>query len=256
MKKLSDANPSDFSMLLDATHKLSGFDAVEKVAQAFIDIVYEHFQKSLLLLRLFSSLPYSALPTQDQQLVNKKANDSGTMHLLKDRTPILTLLATRGQKPDWNERDKSQGFRCIPLVSRKYGASLSMLSMQFKSMNFDFSQFDDWNALIVKRGRADQYSGILYVREAGTDKDDQNRMVVPRQEFVADYGVKTALGFGGGYTSHPTIIILFAFTNEILSRPAAEPFTQLLEAYRSVSGKLIENGRIFAQPVTAISRHD
>ncbi len=99
MKKLSDANPSDFSMLLDATHKLSGFDAVEKVAQAFIDIVYEHFQKSLLLLRLFSSLPYSALPTQDQQLVNKKANDSGTMHLLKDRTPILTLLATRGKNP-------------------------------------------------------------------------------------------------------------------------------------------------------------
>lgn len=77
MKKMSEATPSDFALLSDSTKKLSGFDSVEELAQAFVDIVFERFQDSLVLLRLFSSLPYSALPSQDQKLVDKKAMDSG-----------------------------------------------------------------------------------------------------------------------------------------------------------------------------------
>jgi len=109
MKKLSAAHPSDFALLSDSTKKLSGFDSVEGLAQAFVDIIFERFQDSLVLLRLFSSLPYSALHPQDQQLVDKKANDSGTRHLYKDSTPVLTLLGTRGHQTDWNQRSKSQG---------------------------------------------------------------------------------------------------------------------------------------------------
>jgi hypothetical protein len=192
------------------------------------------------------------LSAQDRQLVDKKGDISGIAHLFRDSTPVLTLLGTRGRNADWNERDKSQGFRCIPLLSSKYVTSLSMLSMQFKNMNFDFSQFDDWDTSIVEKGRAGEYSGMLYVNDAVIDKDDQNRMIVPRQEFVTEYGVKTVLGFGAGYSNHPTIVTLFAFTNEILTKSVAEPFAQLLEAYTSVSKELIQNGRIFSTPLKAL----
>lgn len=160
MKKLSDANPVDFEILLNSVKKIKELNTAEEVAQAFIDLIYEYFQESLVLLRLFSSVPYSALSAQDKQLVDKKATDTATAHLYKDATPILTLLGTRGQKSEWNERNKSQGFRCIPLVSGAYVASLSMLAMQFRKMTLDFELFDAWDKTVVAKGRADQYSGI------------------------------------------------------------------------------------------------
>ncbi len=246
MKKISDANHSDFEILQNSVKKIKKLDTAEKLAQEFIDVIYEYFQESLVLLRLFSSVPYSALPAQDKQLVDKKANDSGTAHLYNDGTPVLTLLGTRGQKSDWNVRPKSQGFRCIPLVSSGYVASLSMLSMQFRKMKFDFGLFDTWDKTIVAKGRADGYSGMLYIKDAGIEKDEQGRMIVPRQEFVAENNIKTVLGFGSGYSNHPTIAALFAFTNETLSESTVKPFASLLETYISTSKELVRNGRIFS----------
>ena len=124
MKKMSGANASDFEILFNSVKRIKVLDTAEELAQAFIEVIYEYFQESLVLLRLFSSVPYGALPAQDRQLVDKKAKDSGSAHLYNEGTPVLTLLGTRGEKADWNERHKSQGFRCIPLVSSEYVASL------------------------------------------------------------------------------------------------------------------------------------
>ena len=245
MKKMSDSVPDDFEILLNSVNRMKGYNTAADLAQAFVDIIYDYFQDSLLLLRLFSSVPYAALPMEDKQLVDKKANDSGTAHLCNERTPILTLLGTRGQMSDWNERHKSQGFRCIPLVSSAYVASLSMLSMQFKKMEFDFGLFDTWYTTIVAEGRTDEYSGMLYVNHAGTDKDERGRMIVPHQAFVAENNIKTVVGFGGGYPNHPTLVTLFAFTDEILSESMMKPFASLLEVYLSISKELVGNGRIF-----------
>ena len=245
MKKLSGAGLTDFEILRDSTKKISGFHTAEGIAQAFIDVVYEHFGKSLVLLRLFSSIPYSALLSQDKQLVDKKAAGSGIKHLLKDWTPVLTLLGTRGKRTEWNERRKSQGFRCIPLVSSDYVASLSMLAMQFRSMQFDLKLLDKWDEVVAVNGHADEYTGMLYVNSAAIDRDEQGRMVVPRQEFVEENYVKTVLGFGTGYPNYPAIVTLFAFTNEILNKTAMEPFASILETYLAITKDLIGNDRIF-----------
>ena len=242
MKRMSEANSDDFDLLLATIGTLDGFDTVQDLAQAFVTICHEHFHKSLVLLRLFSTVPFSALSAEDRQLVEKKMEAAATAHLLRESTPVLTLLGTRGRDADWNERNRSKGFRCIPLVSSAYVASLSMLSMQFKSMSFDLERLDDWDTSVIENGRADMYSGMLYVHEAGVDRDDQNRLVVPRQEFVTEHGVKTSLGFGSGYASYPAIVILFAFTDEVLTRATVEPFAQLLDAYISISEAFVKTG--------------
>lgn len=246
MKKLSTANHADVASLSDSIKKLHGFNAAEGAAQAFINTVYDYFEQSFVLLRLFSSIPYSALSSTDRQLVDKKANDSETKNLLKGTTPILTLLGTRGHKPDWNVREMSKGFRCIPLTSSAYVASLSMLSMQFRQMQFDFTSFDTWDTAITAKGRADHFTGMLYVKHAALDKDEQGRMIVPRQDFVAENEVKTVLGFGSGYPHHPTIVTLFAFTNETLEQSSMKSLSSLLEDYVSISEYLISADRIFS----------
>ncbi len=198
------------------------------------------------MLRLFSTVPYSALSDQDRQLVDKKANDSGTSHLIGDTTPVLTLLGTRGQRAEWNQRSKSRGFRCIPLVSSGYVSSLAMLSMQFKAMNFDLSSLDRLGSTNAADDHAHEYTGMLYVKHAALDRDEQGRMIVPHQDFVAENNVKTTLGFGTSYSDPPTIVTLFAFTNEILNKTEMEPFSSLLQCYLSASREFLDTRRIFS----------
>jgi len=76
-------------------------------------------------------------------------------------------------------------------------------------------------------------------------KDSQERMIVPKQEFVTANGLKTTLGFGSGYASHPTLVTLFAFTNETVERSAVKPITNLLEAFTSSTESLVGKGRFF-----------
>ncbi len=249
-KKLCTAKAKDFELLLDSTRNLGRFQSAQRSAQELIDIIYGHFQESLVLLRLFISVPFSALPPQDQELVEKKAIDSGTMHSLKKTTPVLTLLGTRGGISAWDERSKSQGFRCIPLTSTSYVASLSMLSMQLRKMNVDLTIFDRWDSTIGAQGHADEYTGMLYINDAASDRDDQGRMVVPRQDFVSANNVKSVFGFGAGYSGYPAIGTLFAFTNESLKREEMEPFAHILKTYLSISEKSVKDGRIFERPIT------
>jgi hypothetical protein len=245
MKRLSVATAGDFAMLLADVQGLRRFDSAEETAQAFVGILYEYFRESLILLRLFTTVRYAGLGELDRQFVDRRATDTGTANLITGNTPVFTLLGTRGRNPDWNERRKSQHFRCIPLASTAYVASLPMLSMQFKSVGFDLGRIDDWDAAVAAEGRADEYSGMLYIRDAGVEKDEQGRMIVPKQDFVAANNVRTVLGFGSGYATHPTLVTLFAFTNETIERSEAEPLASLLDAYLESSAELVRQGRVF-----------
>ncbi len=71
-------------------------------------------------------------------------------------------------------------------------------------------------------------------------------MIVPKQDFVAEHGVKTTLGFGSGYARHPALVTLFAFTDETVARPEAEPVAGLLEAFIAATEPLAGEGCFFA----------
>lgn len=246
MNTLSEATTTDYEVILKKVQSLPGYPTVEETAQAFIGEIYDHFTDSLVLLRIFASVPYGSLQCETRRFVEKRAADTGNSHLLGDRTPVLALLGTRGRQPDWNERRKSQRFRCIPLLSTAFVASLSMLSMQFARMNFDLSLIDSWEEKIAAAGRADGFRGMLYARDAATDKDERGRMIVPMQDFVAEHQVRTALGFGTGYENHPTLLTMFAFTSETIEQERVEPLSGLLDAFRDISGNLVREGRFFS----------
>ena len=244
MKRLSEAHAADFAMLLDRVRALGGFACAREAAQAFVTILYDHFRESFVLLRLFTTVRYDELPLPERQFVDRRGNDAGIAHLIDDRTPVLTWLGSRGEHADWQERQKSQRFRCIPLASGAFVASLSMLAAQLRSMAFDPALIDSWDTAVVAGG-ADRYAGLLHIRDAASDRDAQGRLIVPMQEFVALHNVRTVLGFGTGYGNHPTLVTLFAFTNETLDREAMAPFAALLQAYLTLSQGLVAQGRVF-----------
>jgi len=244
-KRLTNTNVADSEGLQVKIGEIAGCTCVQGAAQRFVETIYERFSASLVLLRLFITVHYDALPEQDRVFVDSRGQATNTSHLIHGTTPIFTLLGTCGIRPEWNDRSASSHFRCIPLASTAFIASLSMLSRQFESVGFDLGLIDDWETKVVATGRADQYRGLLYIRDAATDRDLQGRMIVPKQDFVTANGVKTTLGFGSGYAGHPTLVTLFAFTNEIIEKPVAEPLMDLLEGFISSTESLVGQGRFF-----------
>lgn len=244
-QRLADATTADYERLLAEIGGVGGCSSAQEAAQRFVETVYGRFADSLVLLRLFITIPYDALPEEDRQFVDNRGVATGTSHLINAATPIFTLLGTRGKRGEWNERRSSEHFRCIPLASTAFVASLSMLSRQFDSVGLDLELIDDWQAKVAATGRADRFRGLLYIAEAGSERDQQGRMIVPKQDFVAASNVRTTFGCGSGYSGHPTLATLFAFTDETIERAAVEPFMNLLDAFIGATEPLVANGRYF-----------
>lgn len=244
-RRLSDVIPADYEELQSEIQRIAEYNCAQEAAQKFVDIVYKRFCDSLVLLRLFTTVRYDRLPEEDRLFVDGRGRATGTSHLIHDATPIFTLLGTNGNRPEWSDRRASAHFRCIPLASTAFVASLSMLSRQFDSVGLDLSLIDDWETKVTSTGRADQFRGILHVGDSATEKDPQGRMVVPKQDFVAACGVKTSLGFGSGYANHPTLVTMFAFANEYVEPDVVRPLTTLLDRYMNISEELVRQGRVF-----------
>ncbi len=182
-KRLSDADDVDFEKLRKDMQGLDRCTSVQASAQTFMDMLYERFSPSLVLLRLFITVRYDELPEEDQRFVDGRGQQTNTVHLIDGATPIFTLLGSRGSKPEWNDRRDSLFFRCIPLASTAFIASLSMLSRQFESVGFDLGLIDAWKTKVASLGRADQYRGVLYIENAGIDRDAKGRMIVPKKNL-------------------------------------------------------------------------
>lgn len=245
VKRMSEAAVADFEELQQEMQGVAGCVCAQETAQMLVERLYGRFSDSLVLLRLFMTIPYAELPEEDQRFVDGRGRDTNTSHLINGATPIFTLLGTRGERPEWSDRRASSHFRCIPLASTAFVSSLSMLSRQFESVGLDLGLIDAWETKVVSTGRADQFRGMLHIRDAGIDRDPQGRMIVPKQEFVGAHGVKSVFGFGSGYARHPTLVTLFAFTNETVERSAVEPFTNLLEAFIASTESLVGQGQFF-----------
>lgn len=63
-------------------------------AQQFISTIYEEFEDSLALLRMFVSVPFSELPQFNKKFVVELAQEKGITLELKSETPVLSLIAT------------------------------------------------------------------------------------------------------------------------------------------------------------------
>jgi hypothetical protein len=245
MKRLSASLARDFLRLWNQFREANRFSTAEDAGQLFVDIIYDYFRESLVLLRLFITVGYGELPVADRIFTDIKVQEIEGSPSIDTRTPVLTLLATRGIHSEWNERGKSQMFRCIPLVSSRYVASLPMLSMQFERMGFHLDLIDNWEEAVVAKGRADLYSGMLFIRDASCDRDERGRMIVPAREFVAKNRIGTVLGFGSGCPNSPALLMLFAFTNEVFDQTDAASLCFMKEMLKSVSGELVAGKSLF-----------
>ncbi|HEX8128662.1 MAG TPA: hypothetical protein VF527_06120 [Pyrinomonadaceae bacterium] len=216
---------------------------LQDAAQTCARLLYEEFSESLVLARLFVTLPFDALPARDREFVAALADAKEITPLLGEKTQVLSLLGTHGAEAEWCDRYRSQGHLGIPLVTAAFVESIPMVARLMSDMGIGSDWFDKFepDILVKNLGRA---AGVFYVRDAKTRLDARNRKVVSAQDFVAAHDVRTVFGLGGSYLNG-SFITMILFTRETVEQSQAEAFMLLVNTFKTATLSLVMDGAIF-----------
>lgn len=245
MAKLSTLTREDVAkkkQRLDAV--LSQTQSLDAGAQAFTDALYNRFADDTALIRLYCTVAYKNLPDPVRTFVQAITSDNGISDQLNDDTPVLTLMGTTGQEPAWCDRRKSHGHMAIPLISAAFVDAIPMVSRLLQQMGVGIDWIDEADLRSAVPGAA-QLSGFFYVANAATEKDGKGRFVIPAQDFVEQYGIKSVCGVGAAYGSGAMAVVI-AFTTDTVTVAATRQLQPLIDAFVSSTTSLERNGSLFS----------
>lgn len=144
-------------------------------------------ERACVLVRTFLTLPVSELDAEQQAFA---------AHVLGGAVPpaglkCLTLLATRGELPEWNSRHTSSAHKALPLASEASVARSPMISQLIQQLGVELTSLlaPDSDVMLDS---AQHTFNVFHVAEA------RGSVHIPAQaDFVEPHGVRSVLGFGG-----------------------------------------------------------
>tara|TARA_R110002073_G_scaffold318641_1_gene492825 strand:+ start:3268 stop:4017 length:750 start_codon:yes stop_codon:yes gene_type:complete len=249
MAKISDFDEL-FSLIDVIKAKTEGCETLEAAGSAVVDVVFGQFQQSLVLTRMFATLPYEALPADYQQFVDKLSKDSGIADRITPQTPILSLIASRGIQRAWNDQRQSEGHLGIPLVSADFVSRIPMIARLLAEVGLEL----DWlhgdssapNSSGLEINTLSKLSGVFYVSDAATAVDHEGRKIISAQPFVQTHQVKSVFGLGGGFAISKTFLTLLFFCNERVDRAKARQFLPLISTVKAVTANAVAHKKFFS----------
>ncbi len=210
MYDLTNFTIQDMTQCGDALEHL-GYKAknLEDLADSIVRYFYEHLidkrtgEKSSALVRFFMTYPYESLEETLRQLAN---NIAGERSLAKS-TCCLVLLATTGQKPEWNVREFSKGHRVIPLVDKQTAEQHPMIAQLVYQLGIDMNNVLNPHPTPEIELESKIFN-VFHVPDALGSPH------IPAQnEFVIPFGIKSALGFGSMLpTGNLFTVVIFSKT--------------------------------------------
>lgn len=180
------------------------------------------------LVRFYKTHVFGKLDKQLQQFATKTAGDA---HLTPE-TRCLTLIASAGEHPSWNDRRKSKGHQAIPLLSVEMIERAPMISQLMKEFGVQLADVVKvpQGPAIVESVQGSTYN-VFHVEDA------MGSPFIPAQkEFVEPYNVKSVIGFGGSMAMGELFAVVM-FTKVAIDRANARRFRNVAldlkaEAYR------------------------
>lgn len=151
------------------------------------ELVDENGAPACALVRFFKTHRYDDLPEDLQAVIQAASPEAPVIPELR----CLTLIATRGDEPQWNSRRTSRGHRAIPLMSVEMVQQAPMIAQLITQLGLSIGR-------VVRPSRAlllDQEQtahNVFYVPRARGSP-----YIVAQEEFVVRYGIESVLGFGG-----------------------------------------------------------
>lgn len=217
---------------------------LEESAQALATALRTQFTESVVLARVYVTVPFDDLPPTLKTFVQELAESAGADAALKGTTPVLSLLGTDGQEDAWSDRRNSKGHKGIPLISAAFVGGIPMISRLLRELGVPLDWIDSHEAqrIVTTIGNT---VGLFFVQDAAEAKDEQARQVIPAQDFVSAYGVKSVFGTGGAYPGGQ-ILVLVVFCRDKVARATAELFLPLADLFRGKTSSLVAPAKVFA----------
>ncbi len=225
--------------------RAAGCGVLEEAAQGYMSVIYEALRESVVLARLFATIPYRDLPEPNKEFVTTLACSAGIADLIEDTTLVLSLLGSRGDKPEWNDRRQSKGHVGIPLVSSDFISRIPMMSRLLKQLGAGLDWIDVKDTALVARTFED-LGGVFYVRDAASELDSEGRKIIAAQDFVDSEGVKTVFGIGGCYMGTSMFFSTIVFLREAIDKEVAERFMLQAYKFKTATLDLVDEGKFFA----------
>lgn len=243
--KLSELNPDAYRAFETEVKKtISPALTLVDVGQAAAAFMYRQFKESIVLVRLYATLTHDRLPEGDRRFLQTVPKFSRVAPLIRDDTLVFSLMGSAGEEPAWNDRRNSKGHLGIPLVSQDFVDALPMVSRTFKELGVPMSGF-----MTVQSGvetmTFGRLGGMFYVEDASSTKDEKGRLIIPAQDFVGRYQVKTVFGTVGRYISGGIYVVLIVFAREHVTKFVASECMSLANAITASTVGVVQAGRLF-----------
>ena len=183
----------DMTTLGGALRELGdGASGVEEAAERVVRTLYEQLvdgesgERCCALVRFFQTRPYSSLDPEQRDF----ARDLLRGEPVGPGPKCLTLLASAGDEPDWNEPRASRAHRAIPLASAEMVDKAPMISSLLGQLGVEVETLLHAPELLVEREPSS--FNVFYVPDA------VGSPYIPEQDaFVRRHGIRSVLGFGG-----------------------------------------------------------
>jgi hypothetical protein len=202
------------------------------------------FGDSIALARLFATFPMRGLPVENRAFVEEMARSANVSDQIAEETLVLSLLGTRGDSPEWNDRRQSKGHVGIPLVSSRFVDRIPMISRLLKQLGAGLDWIDRKDTDIVSETFG-SLSGVFHVKDAASEVDTEGRKIIPAQDFVQASGVKSVIGIGGCYMGTSVFFAIILFLREVVEHLVAERFMLQSNLFKTATLNLVDDGRIF-----------
>ena len=182
------------------------------------------------LVRLYKTHPYSRLEPALRRFADKALGNNRAAPGLR----CLTLLATAGDEPEWNDRDTSRGHRAIPLPSPRIVEQAPMIAQLVRQFGLDLADVIAPSAEFVREMAGRSY-GVFHVEDAAGSP-----FIPAQEEFVERYGIRSVVGFGGSLRS-AEIFAVVLFSRVQIARDVAERFRTIALDVKSTLFNFDEN---------------
>ena len=189
-------------------------DAAERAVEFFHrELVDEHGAPACALVRFFKTHPYYDLPADLQAVVRAATPEVSSIPDLR----CLTLVATRGDEPDWNSPVTSRGHRAIPLASVEMVQQAPMIAQLITQLGLPIANVVRPSRSLLLDQEQTTHNVFFVPRALGSPH------IVAQEEFVVRYGIQSVLGFGGLLASGDLFAVIL-FSKVAIPPAAADQF--------------------------------
>lgn len=240
MRDLASFSLSDMAEFSAALRAIgAGAESLEEVARRIVRHLHEQFidpetgGRACSMVRFYKTHPFGDLDDDLREFARRRLGGvpgSPTMQ-------CLVLMASAGERPEWNSRKSSVNHRAIPLPSEKIVASSPMISQLIRQLGLELSAVLEPDPDILL-DLAQRTYNVFHVPEA------LGSPYVPAQEdFVIPFKIRSVLGFGGMLPSAELFAVIL-FSKVFIPRQTADLFRTLALSVK-VALLPFGGGRIF-----------